>query len=163
MKGKSWRCSQGHTYPDAMMIDRQLLRVVSEMLVACLMLFGRDQSTEALDSLIAGIFSVAQAERLCRCGKSDLPRSVKLYSTFGGISGKTVRHTRPSASSVRSVTVSIFCEMSPIALCSSLNRSFSTSPKIRIASIDHLSPNLSNTERIGQSDCDAHFSNLFPI
>ncbi len=47
---------------------------------------------------------------------SDRPLSVRRYSTFGGVSGRTVRVMSPSASSARRFSESTFCEMgSPFA------------------------------------------------
>ncbi len=47
------------------------------------------------------------------------PNLVSEYSTFGGTTGWTLRCTRPSRSRLRKVCVSIFCEIPPIARCSS--------------------------------------------
>jgi len=47
---------------------------------------------------------------------------VSLYSVRGGISAYIVRVARSSSTSVRSVTVSIFCEMSGISRSSSPKR-----------------------------------------
>ena len=47
------------------------------------------------------------------------PSGVSRYSTAGGTTSKTVRCTSPSASMLRRVCVSIFCEMPSIVRRSS--------------------------------------------
>src|SRR5260370_26551105 len=59
--------------------------------------------------------------------------------------GNTVRVTRPSRSSPRSVRVSIRCEMPPIMRLSSLKR-FGPSPSIMMTNTLHLSPTRASTE-----------------
>lgn len=81
-------------------------------------------------------------------GSRDCARGVSEYSTRGGISGNISRTTIPSCSNVRSVTVSIFCEMSGIALCNSPNRILPFDCKVYITSSDHLSPIRDSTLRI---------------
>lgn len=103
--------------------------------------------------IISSLFFKAHAVNASTCGSNDRARDVNAYSTLGGISGKTVRVTYPSSSNVRSVTVSIFCEMSGIARCNSLKRIGFTLAlsNVYITKSDHLSHNLAKTFRIGQS------------
>ena len=68
-----------------------------------------------LSLMILSMFSFAHIINELIWGNKDTARSVKAYSTRGGTSGYIVRLTNPSSSSVRSVTVSIFCEISGIA------------------------------------------------
>ena len=63
-----------------------------------------------LSSIIAVLFSNAHFINTLICGSSERVLFVSEYSTRGGISGYMVRVMYPSASNVRSVTVSIFCE-----------------------------------------------------
>ena len=51
---------------------------------------------------------------MSRMGISDLPRSVRLYSTLGGICGYSSRCTSWSPSSSFSVTLSVLYEISPM-------------------------------------------------
>lgn len=74
-----------------------------------------------LSAMMASLFSNAHSSKALTWGRSDSALAVSAYSTRGGTSGYTVRVTYPSSSSVRSVTVSIFCEMSGISRCNSLN------------------------------------------
>ncbi len=106
-----------------------------------------------LSFMIASLFSKAHAVNASTCGSNDRARDVNAYSTLGGISGKTVRVTYPSSSNVRSVTVSIFCEMSGIARCNSLKTHWihTRLSNVYITKSDHLSHNLAKTFRIGQS------------
>lgn len=48
-----------------------------------------------------------------KIGIKDFPRSVKLYSTFGGICGYSSRWTSPSASNSFSVTLKVLYEIVP--------------------------------------------------
>ncbi len=102
------------------------------------------------EATILGMFSTAHPTRLLRCGRSPFPDSVRQYSTRGGTSGYTFRVTKPSASSERSVTVSIRCEISPMDLWMSLNRMVPFALKVTSVSSDHLSPSRLSISRMGQ-------------
>ena len=56
-------------------------------------------------------------------GPSLRPRSVRRYSTVGGLDGITVRSTRPAASRSRRRSESILGEMPATASANSLKRS----------------------------------------
>ena len=75
---------------------------------------------------------------------SERPSSVRAYSTLGGTVGYTVRVTRPSRSSARSVRVSMRCEMPPTSRLISLNR-LGPLPSRLTTSTVHLSPILART------------------
>src|SRR5215813_12012832 len=75
---------------------------------------------------------------------SERPSFVSAYSTRGGMVGKTVRVTRPSRSSARSVSVSMRCEMLPSARRISLKR-FGPLPSSVTTSTVHLSPTRART------------------
>ena len=102
---------------------------------------------------IAAILSAAQSTRLSTIGIRDWARGVREYSTLGGTSAYTWRRIKPSSSKVRSVLVSIFCEMSGINLRRALKRRGSSGcfSYIKMTSIDHLSHIRANTLRIGHS------------
>ena len=61
---------------------------------------------------MSSILALAQFIKLSISGMSDIPRSVRLYSTLGGTSAYTFLDTNPSASSVFNATESIFLDMS---------------------------------------------------
>ena len=67
----------------------------------------------------SGRCSIAQWQIATSGSLSVWPSGVSAYSTCGGIVAITVRCTSPSASMLRSVCVSIFCEMPSIARRSS--------------------------------------------
>ena len=87
------------------------------------------------------------------CGRREWVRGVSAYSTLGGTSGYTVRVTYPSSSSVRRVTVSIFCDMSGMSRCNSLKRmaDLPVLLSVYITKSDHLSQSFDKMLRIGQS------------
>lgn len=68
----------------------------------------------ALSAIISSMFSLAQLMMFSTSGRKERARGVRLYSTRGGISGKTSRLMKPSSLRVRSVCVSDFCDMSGI-------------------------------------------------
>lgn len=86
-----------------------------------------------------------------------LPRSVREYSTRGGISAYSLRNTRPSASSLFSVSVRTFGDISGIALPMALKRVVSFSDNTHKISIAHLPENRDTTFLIGHSAIDAYF------
>lgn len=103
-----------------------------------------------LCSTMSSMFSMAHASRLSICGSRLLPLSDNVYSTRGGISGNASLSTNPSASSILRVVVSIFCEMSGMLRCSSLNLCVLFVSNVNSTSNDHLSPMRDSTFRMGQ-------------
>jgi hypothetical protein len=61
--------------------------------------------------------SMAQLANATACGISVVASSLGSYSTRGGTSAWAVRITRPSRSSLRSVSVSMRCEMPGMRCC----------------------------------------------
>lgn len=103
--------------------------------------------------IIVAMFSLAQPISASIWGSRECVHGVNAYSTRGGTSGYTVRVTYPSSSSVRKVTVSIFCDMSGISRCSSLKR-IGPPPalsRVYMTKSDHLSHSRASMFRIGQS------------
>ena len=103
--------------------------------------------------IIVAMFSLAQPISASIWGSRECVHGVNAYSTRGGTSGYTVRVTYPSSSSVRKVTVSIFCDMSGISRCNSLKR-IGPPPvlfRVYMTKRDHLSHNRASIFRIGQS------------
>lgn len=103
--------------------------------------------------IIVAMFSLAQPISASIWGSRECVHGVNAYSTRGGTSGYTVRVTYPSSSSVRKVTVSIFCDMSGISRCNSLKR-IGPPPvlfRVYMTRRDHLSHNRASIFRIGQS------------
>ena len=86
-----------------------------------------------------------------------LPRSVKEYSTLGGISAYRYRSTRPSCSRLLSVLLSTFDDISGIALLMALNRVLSFSDKMHKINIGHLPEMCESTLRMGQCDMSVYF------
>ena len=114
----------------------------------------------ALSAIISSMFSFAQFIMFSTSGRKERARGVRLYSTRGGISGKTSRLMKPSSLRVRSVCVSDFCEMSGISRCSSLKRIGSLCCRLYSTRSDHLSPTRARTLRIGQSMNNASLTSL---
>lgn len=85
------------------------------------------------------------------CGIRLLPNPVSSYSTRGGTSACATRDTNPSETNVRKVTDNIRCEMSPMALCSSLKRIVPLACNVTSTNIGHFSLNRLSTLRIGQA------------
>ena len=86
------------------------------------------------------------------CGKTKL--GVLLAKRYDGevVSADSMQiYKGTSSSSVRSVTLSIFCEMSGIARCNAPKRIVRAPLSVTITNSDHLSPIRANTLRIGQS------------
>lgn len=103
--------------------------------------------------IIVAMFSLAQPISASIWGSRVCVHGVNAYSTRGGTSGYTVRVTYPSSSSVRRVTVSIFCDMSGISRCNSLKR-IGPPPalsRVYMTKSDHLSHSRASIFRIGQS------------
>lgn len=102
--------------------------------------------------IISSILSIDHWSSESRIGFNDFALSVRAYSTLGGISENIVLVTYPSSSNVRSVIVSIFCDISGICCFSSIKRmlSFSDLSRIYMTSNAHLSHNLANMFLTGQ-------------
>ena len=96
-----------------------------------------------------------------KMGIKLFPRSVKEYSTLGGISAYRYRSTRPSVSRLLSVLLSTFDEMSGIALLMALKRVLSFSDNIHNINIGHLPEMCESTLRMGQCEMSVYFSNFF--
>jgi len=106
-------------------------------------------SNSARDSFTCCQFSLTQSTSPCM-GRSRLrPRAVSSYSTRGGTSGNNSLVSNPSLSKLRTVTVSILCEMPGIALSNSENRARppGSCAKERIKKMLHLSPTLVSNSR----------------
>ena len=86
-----------------------------------------------------------------------LPRSVKEYSTLGGISAYRYRSTKPSCSRLLSVLLSTFDDMSGMALLSALKRVLSFSDNIHNINIGHLPEMCESTLRMGQCAMSVYF------
>lgn len=65
----------------------------------------------ALSAIISSMLSFAQFIMFSTSGRKKRARGVRLYSTHGGISGKTLRLMKPSSLRVRGVCVypSLYC------------------------------------------------------
>jgi hypothetical protein len=94
-------------------------------------------------------FSFTQSTSPCMGSSRLRPRAVSSYSTRGGTSGNNSLVSNPSLSKLRTVTVSILCEMPGIALSSSENRARppGSCAKERIKKMLHLSPTLVRSSR----------------
>ena len=120
--------------------------------VGCERRIGAVAYSRSRSCMMAAKCSMAHSIMGRQASWKEWARSVRAYSVRGGTVGKTVRVRKPSASRLRRVEVSIFCEMSGMAFWRALKRiGLSWVESSCKTSSDHLSPTRARMLRTGQS------------